>query len=394
MKNLYIVKNSHQLLIAYAMAERNINIGFDCTIIAYGYANDLKLFDNRICLKTIPQIMIRRRGLDEVIFDYKTIKELYKNVKDWLKLDNSEERSAYFFTDQQIELQIAQAEIKRKCPRCSVFLVEEGMTLYSKKLSEEPKSTVIGNKISWLRIKSNTRRYIYIFIGKCFGLKHYKRVQTGESKWIDGIVCYNANMLRDNILYDRKIVVQPFDLINANVINSFLEKISSFDKSLAKRYKCDYLYLGAPFSESGMVSIEQEILFIINIFKMLPQNKKILIKPHPSESPDKYSKLKKYHLNISIDLDYAKYPIECFYSFLKSPVILSVLSSAMPELMRIYKNTRAYALYMIGPFYDYQINVNKDVLVNTGVIVPISTQEFKKMIINTLKEEKLDEKAT
>jgi Alpha-2,8-polysialyltransferase (POLYST) len=176
-----------------------------------------------------------------------------------------------------------------------IVLIEEGIGLYR----DNFKINDIFKKI----------------IGKLiFGNSYEKLRRVGEYKYIDVISCKYPYLL--NLKQRKKQIV-------SNNEYSVLKSLEYIDKYIHK-IDADYIFVSQPLNEDGLVSKDKYLNFLEDVINTInSKGKKIAIKMHPREIPEKFQFINK---QLQFKLIENKIPLELLLIGSKAKV-LTVFSS-------------------------------------------------------------------
>lgn len=209
-----------------------------------------------------------------------------------------------------------------------IILIEEGIGLYRK-------------------IHKKNDILFRIFGKLFFGWEFVNVEQIGELKKIDKIICRFPDKLTE-VQKRKKIELQEekcFDRVRENMNINYLEGQNWF--------------IGQPVVEDGVMSIER---FMKIIFRLSNMKKSLIVKPHPRENLEKYSRIE----NIEIIHDNT-IPIELLLDNCQDYRFYTLYSSAIIQAANYGKAGALYKLAQIDlPFEIESVFEQSDVkIMNT-----------------------------
>lgn len=373
MNRVFFVPNYHTLFTAYCMSEK-LSTGSDKSIIlTYGFiepdiiynTKNIEFIKMERCKKTSTtayKIMYYCKNLNSMINHIKN--KSYENIQ------------FYFFLDQEVEMQVAQAIVKNKFPVSNIFLVEEGLSLYWQEYATLESNFIHYSKQQSLykAIRRLVTKGAEYYVKAQYGCKIYRYIEAGTSLYVDEIICKYPFKLHPDISSEKKVRQQDLRLYNTHNSRSFLYDIFHINPEEIKTSKADYLYLGGPYTEEGIMLGDEEKRFVSKLLDSIPANSNVIIKPHGADSIEKYNEFirhKRVHVNVFDAFYYL--PVESLYFLLGCPTILSPFSSALLEIKTSYPQSVAYALLNLA---NFNIRVDETMFTDLGVIVPHSWEDF------------------
>ena len=187
-----------------------------------------------------------------------------KKIKEYLR--NNSPRTIFIFSDNH-ELTAYFAQYRKSHPETDVVLVEEGTTVY-----------FAPDRIRTSRWKGICR---YIL-----GIPNPWGYNIGWSPQINKLLLSDPDKAHPKYLKDRLCVKWPEGPFPESAINDFISLMGGI-KGIPAAEEVDIIYIGTPLSESGIVTLEEE-LNLVDSFVTRTDSETTWIKPHPFDTPGKY----------------------------------------------------------------------------------------------------------
>lgn len=370
MNRVFFVPNYHTLFTAYCMSEKLINRGDKSIILTYGFIEPSIIYDAKN-IKFIKMERCKKKSTTayKIMYYCKNL----NNMINQIEYKSDENFEFYFFLDQEVEMQVAQAIVKNRFPFSKIFMVEEGLSLYWHEYSA-PELNFIDyckQKSLYKAIRRLVTKGAEYFVKLQYGCKIYRYIEAGTSLYIDEIICKYPSKLHPDVISRKKICQQDLQLYNVYNSRSFLYDIFHIN---LEEIKVDYLYLGGPYTEEGVMLGDEEKRFIWKLLDSLPTSSNVTIKPHGADSIGKYNEFTTHnlvHVNVLDALYYL--PVESLYFLLGCPIILSPFSSALLEIKTTYSQSEGYALLNLA---NFRTRVDETMFTDLRLIVPQSWEDF------------------
>lgn len=219
-----------------------------------------------------------------------------------------------------------------------VVLIEEGLGLYTK-----------NSQFNRIYLNRKMLKVVYKIIGMSFF--GAGRLKQGYHPDVDILLAKEPENL-DAIQKENHLVIeQSRRMFTASNIQTFTHNFR--DDSLRELsnnfWDAQYFYIGQPLVIDGVCSISEETEFLSRVFSTIPNDKFIIIKPHPREESKKYEAISRSRDNILVLSGALKeLPVEIIYGFVKStPVILTPYSSAYKTIKEVNQSSEVYLLYKL-----------------------------------------------
>ena len=232
-------------------------------------------------------------------------------------------------------------ETKKMNPKNNVILIEEGTGVYN----------LISNK------KNDMVSYLRSFVMMLTGnpIKYYP---IGMTKEINAIIVREPKKMPLEKITNRCLIKQSIGgIFSEESINNFIDLIDVNDEinTIKKFDNKSIIFIGQPIIDSNT-----EINFLNRIFKVIPQDFKIIIKPHPRDDIDKYNLLSKEFKNIQVIRGkLSLLPFECLLKKMPSTILMTYSSSAAINSGYIIPKIRVCYLFRI--LYDYLKSINIEI---------------------------------
>ncbi|MDE0582100.1 alpha-2,8-polysialyltransferase family protein [Planococcus sp. A6] len=176
-----------------------------------------------------------------------------------------------------------------------------------------------------------------------------KILSLGINSKVDTILATSPNSLPQEVKKDKKIKELNFNAFNLTRINkvlSYFEEVENFSLPEIDDSKITIMYISQPFSELGILTIEEESEVLNELYYFFQENKKynFLLKPHPGEKQNKYEKFEKSE-NVTV---YKKsyLPAELVPLSIRIDAVLHVSSSSCHYINHWY-NIQVLSLYKL-----------------------------------------------
>ncbi|MHB1484454.1 MAG: polysialyltransferase family glycosyltransferase [Saccharofermentanales bacterium] len=369
MNRIFFTPNYHTLYTSYCMIDELYKVYDKNIILTYGFI-DPKIINETFNVQFI-KMKKHKKNCTSVYKIYYYCHNFNKMIKK-ININPHDDCEAYFFLDQEVEMQVAQYLIKKKFTKSKLFMVEEGLSLYW----TEHTSKEISFMKYWKEFSLNKaiRRVVSITLTKYIKLWYHckinKHIEAGMSPLTEEVICKYPQKIHCDISSKKTIRQQNHKLYNATNSMSFLKNILGISDNELKIQYADYLYLGGPYSETGYINKSEEIDLIKKLLKSLPIRSKFVIKPHVAEVNNKYNEfISQTEFNIIIYDKLYYLPVECLYFLFGEPIIFSIFSTALLEIKTMNPDVKAYALYRLAKF-KYLPSLNEELFTSQDIKVP------------------------
>lgn len=193
-----------------------------------------------------------------------------------------------------------------------IVIVDEGLAIYTD--TKEKLRLTAGFYV---------REFILRYL---FGSpSHYKAI--GDDKRVDYVIVGETELYKTLRKAEGKIVLKQTKrpLFSYNYI---LDYVKTFFRVALEKIECTTVFIGQNYSGKGVMT-EQEQILLDEVGEILNPLGKIIIKPHPTDNPDKYDvTLRRYNNFTVLDPKMSRIPMECLLGFLNSKYIVTFNSSA------------------------------------------------------------------
>ncbi len=260
-----------------------------------------------------------------------------------------------------------------------VFLVEEGNSTYSDSIE-------LKNEKLW--------RFKHLLSRLMFGYGRTSKI-IGENVLIDGAIVKNVDR------YKGLKKAQDQDVRQQSIL------ILQCAKDFASRYvsaneadlETDVVYLGQAFYRTGKY-FKYEDDCIEDIINAIPDETRVLLKPHPRDTVSKYNRLLKTHKNLSlISEKLTAIPIEALLGMIKVKVVITIQSSAAltiadmyPDISVVVVKELPKAILMLRklkesgdeePLYSNDFFVGR----NKNIFLPRTIEEFSDLLFTNIRDD-------
>lgn len=332
-----------------------INVGLDLS--EYKNKNQIKIIDVPDLNHSFITRIWQRTFWGGRLFKFSPLKCLFKEY----------ESICFIFNDNEPISNKIMREAKKNNNK--VAIIEEGIGIYS--------YTSNGS----LTVQQKLRKMITAALGSPM---QYKAI--GDNPYIDYAIVSNVEFYKKLDKSQKQIVLYQNKEFLFKHSDDFLKQ---FSNNIDKIDSADYLYLGQPFDEYGRM-LEDEKNCIVELFKLIPDDKDVLIKPHPRECANKYDDLEKRFKNVRVLRNtVSRLPAECIVGSLCPSTIISFNSSAGVNLANTFSYINCVFLFnsqVYKPVYKYWNQISAvygdDIFTskNHNIFLPKTDQELREVL--------------
>lgn len=256
------------------------------------------------------------------------------------------------FSDVPVEAQFLMTMSKRYNKNSKNIMIDEGIGLYLNKAE---------NKIY-------TKKFYRIL--NIFKFRPLDNIAMGEHSLLDAIIAKEPNELPANITErDITIIKQSIkSIFGIEECSWFLKHIKLDTDQINQKKRKIILFIGQPLKFIG-IDEKKEIEFWMEIFRRIPDEYTVFIKPHPADTKNKYKRLMDVHKDVKIlGGEYSLIPIELLFGSFNKLITISAFSSATTNSKYIngeIKNILAYKMLNVDKYHES--NIINNLLSKNGV---------------------------